>query len=332
MSLGMSKAGVKVLAGIDVDPACQDTYNANNKNSRFLLQDIGQYRPEALAQDIGITSNEDDLLFIGCSPCQYWSLLKSDKTKSRKTAFLLEHFQNFVEFFRPGYVVIENVPGILKKQESPLRSFRKALENWGYRIAEDVVNACDYGVPQNRKRFVLIASRVGEARIPKGKSQHKIVADILGPQNGFPTLKAGEADSQISWHICANLSVQNLSRLSHTPKDGGTRKSWKNYRNLQLDAYKGRDQQFSDVYGRMFWNKPSPTITTRFISISNGRFAHPDENRGISIREGACLQSFPKSFKIKANGLQQAARLIGNAVPPKLAEAIGKEIISEGEN
>lgn len=331
MSLGMSKAGVNVLAGIDVDDACEATYLANNKQSRFLLKDVGDYSPEELSKDLNLQVGDDKLLFIGCSPCQYWSLLKSDKSKSRKTAFLLEHFQSFVDYFRPGYVVIENVPGILKKKESPLNAFRAALSGWGYEISENVVNANDYGVPQHRKRFVMIASRVRKIPIP-GPDRGKIwtVADVLGTRNGFPHLKAGDEDPTVPWHVSARLSPVNLQRLVHTPKDGGTRKAWKNNARLQLNAYKDKDSQFSDVYGRMFWNRPSPTITTRFISISNGRFAHPEENRGISIREGACLQSFPRSFKIKAKGLQEAARLIGNAVPPRLAKAIGSAIVKEG--
>jgi DNA (cytosine-5)-methyltransferase 1 len=329
MSFGMTKAGIRVLAGIDIDVSCRATYEANNPDSRFIARDIGRYLPEELEEDIGIKQYDDNLIFIGCSPCQYWSLLKTDKTKSKKTAFLLKHFEMFVEYFRPGFVVIENVPGMIKRADSPINSFRKFLEKSGYRISENIVNANDYGVPQNRRRFVLIAGRVADVAIPKPNNRKKLtVSDVLGPANGFPPLAAGQRHPKIKWHIAATLSNTNLHRLAQTPIDGGMRSAWKDNNELQLEAYKNKDDQFGDVYGRMFWNRPAPTITTRFISISNGRFAHPAENRGISIREGACLQSFPKRYRIEVSGLQDAARIIGNAVPPKLAEALGKAILS----
>lgn len=333
MSFGMLKAGVKVIGGIDVDETCRATYEANNPGSKFLCEDVAKYGPHDLARETGIKKNDNNLLFIGCSPCQYWSLLHTNKSKSKKTAFLLEHFQKHVEYFRPGYLVIENVPGILKKEDSPLDSFRKALFRWGYKISEQIVNASDYGVPQNRRRFVLIASRLSAVAIPKPcAKRRKTVADVLGIKNGFPQINAGEKHEHVSWHIAASLSDSNKRRIEKTPPDGGTRKLWQSDKLLQLDAYQNRENQFADVYGRMFWHRPAPTITTRFISISNGRFGHPNENRGISIREGACLQSFPKGFKILSKGLQDAARLIGNAVPPKLAHALGKAIIAGAED
>lgn len=332
MSYGMSKAGINVIAGIDVDKACQETYTANNPSSKFLLKDVGAYPVEHLAVDVGIQKNDDNLLFIGCSPCQYWSLLNSDKTKSKKTAFLLEHFQGFVDHYRPGYVVIENVPGIFKKAESPLDSFRKALKEWGYKVDEGIINANDFEVPQNRKRFVLVACRHSDVALPVPSLKKKLsVADVIGEKNKFPALAPGEEYPRIKWHMAANLSETNRKRLAMTPKNGGTRHAWKKQKSLQLATYKGRDDQFRDVYGRMFWDRPAPTITTKFISISNGRFAHPEEDRGISVREGACLQSFPRSYVIKAKGILEAARLIGNAVPPKLAEAIGRSVFG-GKN
>lgn len=328
MTYGLRRAGINVIAGIDNDEACRRTYEANNPGSNFVCHDISDISPACLAKEVGIGRHDDELVFIGCSPCQYWSLIKSNKTNSLKTAFLLEHFQNFVDYFRPGYIIIENVPGILKKANSPLDSFRSSLLRWGYRISEEIVNANDFGVPQNRRRFVMIASRINSIPIPVSiPKKRKTVADAIGAVHGFPPITAGERHSKISWHIAASLSETNLKRIENTPKNGGTRKSWKGNPELQLETYKDRDDQFGDVYGRMYWDKPSPTITTRYISISNGRFAHPEENRGISVREGACLQSFPKSYKIIASGIQEASRLIGNAVPPKLAEALGKAIL-----
>ena len=329
MTYGLQRAGIEVIAGIDIDNACRDTYELNNPKSHFIHSDITQYSCQSLANDTGIKKNDNRLVFVGCSPCQYWSLLKSDKSKSKKTAYLLDHFQDFVHHFHPGYVVVENVPGILKKKNSPLERFFQFLETRGYQHRVDgIVNANDYGVAQNRQRFLLIASRVAPVSTPRPKRGKKpVLKDVIGEHKGFAPILAGTIDSTYRQHSAAALSETNLKRIQITPKDGGTRHAWKDDQSLQLKAYRGKDDAFGDVYGRMFWDKPSPTITTRFISLSNGRFGHPEENRAISIREGARLQSFPKSYKFKTTGLQATARIIGNAVPPLMSAAIGKSIL-----
>ena len=329
MTYGLRRSGIGVLAGIDIDATCRETYESNNVGSRFIHADITNLSFDEVAKITGITDNDDKLIFVGCSPCQYWSLLKSDKTRSKKTAYLLDHFQEFVAHFNPGYVVVENVPGILRKKKSPLGSFNKFLEAHGYRYrCEGVVNANDYGVAQNRHRFLLIASRVAPVFPPKPiRGRKPVLRDILGEKNGFRRIPAGTIDPSSRLHSASALSSKNLERIRLTPKNGGTRQAWRDDESLQLAAYRGKDDAFSDVYGRMFWDKPSPTITTRFISLSNGRFGHPDEDRAISVREGACLQSFPKTYKIKIEGLQSAARIIGNAVPPLMSKAIGKTIL-----
>jgi len=157
MTYGLSRAGINVLAGIDNDESCRATYEANNSSSRFIHADITEYGFDDLADASGIQKNDDTLIFVGCSPCQYWSLLKSDKTKSKKTAYLLDNFQEFVDHFRPGYVVVENVPGILKKKSSPLTTFFKFLEKAGcrYRVDSGVV-----------KRRACASSKSGNASCP----------------------------------------------------------------------------------------------------------------------------------------------------------------------
>jgi DNA (cytosine-5)-methyltransferase 1 len=133
-------------------------------------------------------------------------------------------------------------------------------------------------------------------------------------------------------HTTAFLSDKNKKRIRKTPKDGGTRLSWKDHSELQIDAYRCKDNIFRDVYGRMFWNKPAPTITTRFNSLSNGRFGHPEEDRALSLREGATLQTFPKTYRFRGKQESINARLIGNAVPPDLAKRIGNKIKENWEN
>lgn len=323
MTCGMKQAGITVLAGLDNDNSCKETYVNNHPGTQFFLADITKVKRNILF-DIGIAMNDNDLVFIGCSPCQHWSIINTDRRKSERSTNLLTYFQKFVSYYNPGYVVIENVPGIKRYAEkSKLNTFISFLSQRGYSFDDSVINANHYGVPQNRRRYVLIASRVNKhIQLPIPNESGPVVRDVIGHKNGFKEIDAGHIDKTDFKHSCSGLHAISLKRLYLTPKNGGTRKSWSNHKDLQIDAYQGRDQCFRDVYGRMFWDKPAPTITTRFNSISNGRFGHPDEDRAISLREGAALQTFPHSYLFCSNSVSTVARLIGNAVPPELARRL----------
>ena len=330
MTQGMRMAGIKVLAGIDIDKDCKETYEKNHPETRFFLKDIKKLPRTFLEKKCGVKRNDNSLILIGCSPCQYWSVLNTSRRSSEGTKGLLEDFWRFVSYHNPGYVVIENVPGIKRKEtESGLDKFCMKLKRKGYVIAENILNAKDYGVPQSRKRFVLIASRVNKSiSFPKPEKE-SILKKFIGTHNGFPALQAGHTDDNNFMDTVASLSEKNLKRLKLTPQNGGTRKAWKDNPELQLRAYNGKDDSFRDVYGRLRWNKPSATITTRFNGISNGRFAHPEENRGLSLREGATLQTFEEDYIFKCTSSKTASKLIGNAMPPQLAYKIAKSICLE---
>ncbi|HFR8694213.1 TPA: DNA cytosine methyltransferase [Neisseria gonorrhoeae] len=151
---------MQVLAGIDYELSCKETYEANI-NAKFIQADIFELQPETLEKELGLKKNDDDLILIGCSPCQYWSVIQTDKRKSEKSKSLLLEFQRFVEYFNPGYVVVENVPGILSRmKESGLDNFIKLLEEKGFTVHFGIHNTADYGIPQSRKRFTLIANRI----------------------------------------------------------------------------------------------------------------------------------------------------------------------------
>ena len=331
MTSGFRKAGVDVIGGIDFDPECEKTYTYNNPGSKFILSDIKKLKFSNLEKELGIKKNDDKMIFIGCSPCQYWSNIKTIKAKSEVSKNLLIDFQKFVAYFKPGYIVIENVPGILNRvDESPLKAFLKFLDKENYTYAQDVINASHFGVPQTRRRFLLIASRVVEkVSLPVADTKTKLptVRKFIGSKKKFKPIPAGHKDTTKFLHTSAGISDNNLKRLMITPSDGGTRSAWKNT-NLQIPAYIGRDNSFQDVYGRMFWDKPGPTITTKFYSITNGRFAHPEQNRAISIREGATLQTFDINYKFITTSVASTARLIGNAVPPELSKRIAQSIIN----
>jgi DNA (cytosine-5)-methyltransferase 1 len=233
-----------------------------------------------------------------------------------------------VKYLNPGYVVVENVPGIAsRKEESGLNDFVKDLENRGYVVEAKVVNLNDFGVPQTRKRFSLIATRVGKVKVfPEAIEGSKLkVQDVLGEKNGFYRISAGQKDLTPFNHSASRLSEKNLKRISGTQINGGDAMWWRNDKSLGREKYSG--DGFTDNYSRMSWEKPAPTITTKFFSISNGRFGHPEEDRGLSIREGATLQTFPKNYIFYTQSLQSTARMIGNAVPPSYAEKIGLAIL-----
>jgi len=335
MSFGMQEAGINVLAGIDFEPACKATYEANISGAKFIQADVFELKETDLEIELGLKRNDEDLLLIGCSPCQFWSIINTDKSKSTKSANLLVEFERFVKYFNPGYVVVENVPGVLrKKEESGLETFINWLEEKKYHVHFEVHNTNDYGVPQNRKRFTLVATRVGAEKIfPIKDSGKKLtVRDVIGRHNGFPAIKAGNIDSTDFNHSVPNVSELTLKRLKKVEKNGGTRMGFANDPELQLECFIGRDNSFKDTFGRLWWDRPSPTITTKFFSVSNGRFVHPEEHRALSLREGATLQSFPKDYKFIGTSHASIARLIGNAVPPEYAKRIGGAIIKNHIN
>ena len=328
VSCGFKQAGIDVLGGIDIDLACQTTYE-KNINAKYLCADVSSLPKEKVGETFGINRNQDDLLFVGCSPCQYYSNIKTDKTKSNQTRLLLADFQEFVDYYRPGFVFIENVPGLDRKQESPLGQFKNFLTNSGYVFEDSVLNAKYFGVPQNRRRYVLIANRLGkEILLPKGnKNEIKTVKQAIGDYKVFPPIRSGTKDESTFMHSSASLDKLNLRRIQSTPHNGGGRLDW-NSIDLQVDCYT-RHKGHTDVYGRMFWGKPSPTITTRFVSLSNGRYGHPEQDRAISLREGATLQSFPSDYFFYSENQGTIAKMIGNAVPPLLAKAIAEVFIKE---
>ena len=320
MTYGMRQAGINVIAGIDNDPDVKETYEKNNSGAKFIHADVFNLKEDELTNYTGIKKNDDSLVLIGCSPCQYWSIIQTDKKKSKQSKDLLKEFHRFVKHYSPGFVVVENVPGLERKaEESGLKEFVDDLENRGYTVEYDIYKLNEYGVPQTRKRFSLIASRVVKEKIKPFKSKNKpIVRDFIGKHNGFSEIPAGHTDVTNFQHTSAKLSKENLEVIKKTPKKGGV--SIKERKHF-------RGKGFPDSYSRMSWDKPAPTITTRFISFSNGRFGHPEENRAISLREGATLQTFPKDYIFYAKSMQANARMIGNAVPPEFAKRIGEAII-----
>lgn len=333
MTCGLRQAGINVIAGVDIDGEAKETYEYNNKGTIFIEKDIRKLRSNHFEKYYDLQPNDDTLIFVGCSPCQFYSIINTDKEHSLKTRNLLKNFARFVEYYKPGYVLVENVPGILTNKQSIWPMFYKKLKELGYsKIVYDVIDMSYYGVPQTRKRFSLIATRLEDVEIclPQRDERQALLSDFIGVEHGFPHISAGTKDASDFNHTVAGLSDKCLKRLKKTKHDGGSRLDWADDSELQLKCFIGKDDSFKDSYGRMWWNKPAPTITTKFFSISNGRFGHPDEDRAISLREGATLQTFPKDYVFKSNSIATTARLIGNAVPCEYAKRLGLLIRQNG--
>ena len=328
MTYGLREAGVEVIAGVDLARDCETTYESNNAGSRFVCADIKELPLDFFENEFGIRRNDDELLLVGCSPCQYYSIINTTREKSKLSKDLLLDFMRFVEFYNPGFVLVENVPGLLSREDSAFPEFLEFLNAHDFHVIYDIVNMSYYGVPQTRRRFSLVASRLGDVRMPEKDARQKLLSEFIGTKRGLKSIPAGHTDSSEFMHSTMRLAPINMKRLLRTSKNGGSRMEWKDDEELQLKCYIGKDNSFRDVYGRLRWDRPSSTITTNFIKISSGRFAHPCENRGLSIREGAKLQTFPDSYIFKGGNMAINARIIGNAVPPEYARRLGELLIT----
>ncbi len=244
VSLGFQQAGIEVLGGIDIDKSCQETYEKNIK-AKFLAEDVSNLKKETVSSFFGVKKNQDDLIFVGCSPCQYYSNIKTDKKKSKETRLLLADFQEFVDFYKPGYVFIENVPGLDKNPESPLGKFKSFLAENGYVFDDDVLNAKYFGVPQNRRRYVLVASRIKkEIKLPEADKENiKTVKQSIGDFSKFPPIKQGEKDSTPFVHSAARLTEINLKRIKATDPQCGGKAGWKD-KSLQPACYENPQRTY----------------------------------------------------------------------------------------
>lgn len=324
---GFIQENFNVVAGIDIDESCKFAFEINN-NSKFISKSVS----DISGKDINVLfGNAKRKILIGCAPCQPFSsyTFKDPEKKDNDKWKLLYDFKRIIQEAKPDIVSMENVPQLINFKKAPVfQDFLNSLESEGYSVHYEIVNCQDYGIPQNRKRLVLIASKLGHITlIPKTHSKDNFVTvrDAIG---NLPPIEDGEFDIDDKLHFARKLSESNKIRIQNTPY-GGSWTDWPEH--LKLTCHKkDTGKSYSSVYGRMRWEDPSPTMTTQCIGYGNGRFGHPEQDRGISLREAAILQSFPKTYKFAPENenisIVKVARQIGNAVPVKLGKIIAKSI------
>ncbi len=326
LSHGFVKEKFNILAGIDIDETCKYAFEKNN-NSKFISKSISDMTSDEISKIYGESQIK---VLVGCAPCQpFSSYTFKDKEKENNKWTLLYEFARLIKDTKPEIVSMENVAQLLNFKKAPVfDDFINDLKEQGYFVSYEIVNCPEYGIPQNRKRLVLLASKLGEINlIPKThtRKNYKTVKDVIF---NLPPISDGETCKTDKLHFARKLTDINKKRIKATPYGGG----WKDWSNELILAchQKQSGKSYSSVYGRMKWEEPSPTITTHCIGYGNGRFGHPVQDRAISLREASLLQTFPKNYKFfdekKEFSSVMIARQLGNAVPVALGQVIAKSI------
>lgn len=309
--MGLRDAGFSVVGAIDLDQQATSTYKMNHRSTVVLQQSVVEVDPEELMTRLGLSPGDLGLL-AGCPPCQGFSKLRTlngGKDVDEPMNDLIFQFNRFMKVFKPKTIMIENVPGLI--DDDRLTRFRASLSGSGYKSVIGVFDAADYGVPQRRRRMILMAALTERPKFAPPANERATVRSAIEtlPPPGSAN------DAAHDYPVARAPHVQKL--ISRVPKDGGSRSSLGE--EAQLPCHRKCDG-FNDVYGRMAWSEPSPTITGGCINPSKGRFLHPEQDRAITIREAALLQGFPPEYKLDmSRGRYPTAQMIGNAFPPKFA-------------
>ncbi|MDR3211727.1 MAG: DNA cytosine methyltransferase [Planctomycetota bacterium] len=335
---GLRLAGLNVVAGIDLDASCRYAYEHNNQNTRFVSADVSLLRPEEVT---ALYPKNALRILVGCAPCQPFSKYTKRYRKGEQNGGrekdewqrdnkwkLLNSFADIARHVLPDIISMENVPELADEQV--FADFLDILKQLGYKANYKVIYCPEYGVPQNRSRLVLLASRLGDLTLIEPLHKEKDYPTVRGSIGDLPRIAAGVNNQMDFLHTAARLSATNLRRIrSSVPS--GTWHDWDD--NLKLKCHKkSSGKSYISIYGRMCWDSPSPTITTQFYGYGNGRFGHPEQDRALTLREGALLQSFPPYYAFvdpeQEFNRRKIGGHIGNAVPVELGRAIGKSMLN----
>ena len=332
LTVGLKRAGFNVVAAIELEEQAFATYKANHPEVRCFKQDIATVSGPALLKQAG--TDHIDLL-AGCPPCQGFTSLtaKYKENEDPRNKLVLE-LARLTEETLPRAVMMENVPGLTQKGNDLYQQLRARLETLGYRITEGILQVADYGVPQFRRRLVMLAgldfqiplpdathSRYPTSNLAPWRTVRDAIEGMPKPL-ALPDAKAKGNIERSDWHIVRQLSPRNLERI----KAATAGETWtKIPESLRPACHRDGYIGFTNVYGRMQWDRPAPTITGGCTTFSKGRFGHPEANRTISVREAARLQTFPDDYRLDTPYMDYVCNMIGNALPCDFAEAISRK-------
>ena len=334
LTVGLKEAGFQVVGAVEIESHAFSTYKANHPEVHGFKQDIRTLSGADLLR-LSPTGKID--LLAGCPPCQGFSSLTSKYRRNDPRNELVREMTRLVREIRPRAVMMENVPGLALKGKSLLDEFLEELKSLQYVPTSDVLQVADYGVPQSRRRLVVLAGHKFEIALPKATHSRegddeceswRTVGDVI---KGMPmpvTLKASRkkgGPEAHDWHVVRTLSVENQRRMKHAQPG----KSWRKIpKRLRPECHQDKEAGFSNAYGRMSWNDVSPTITAGCTTFSKGRFGHPTQKRTISVREAALLQTFPSEYVFDTPFMEYACSIVGNALPCDFAEVFARQCAS----
>ena len=336
-SLGFQNAGFDVRLGVDIDSHACKTYT-ENLGIKSIETDILEYNPKQCMRDAKLEKEEIDIA-ICCPPCQGFSRIRRNGEEDPRND-LIEDTAEFVIKLQPSVIIFENVKGILStKFIEKFEKFKKLLSK-KYILSDKVLNAVNYGIPQNRERVFLFGIKKSVSKEPlsfpsithgdedpEKKEQTLLpfvtIKDVIG---NLPSLASGEKSDKISHHKATDHKNRSIERFEHIPKNGGSRTDLPE--KYVLSCHKNFSG-FNDVYGRMWWDKPAPTLTGGCLTPSKGRFLHPEDNRGLTVREVLRIQTFPDNFHFSFEDIKKVGNFIGNSVPPEWMKIIALHLAKE---
>jgi DNA (cytosine-5)-methyltransferase 1 len=321
LTQGLKQAGFTVVGAVENHPTYAESYGLNHPKTNLKLDDITKINPIEYAKELGLKVGELDLL-AGCPPCQGYSTIgtRNRGKKDDPRNELVYEVLRFAIAFQPKTIMMENVPAL--NNDDRLKRLVDELKKLGYEVDHKVLKMSHYNVPQARRRMIMLASRFDDIEVVKQELDEDKMKTVREAISFLPP----KGDSKDPLHDTTdNRSEKVKKRIAMIPKDGGSRSDLGEEH--QLECHK-RTTGFRDVYGRMAWDKPSPTITGGCNNPSKGRFIHPEENRVITLREAALLQTFPADYKFSfKSGKTGVAMMIGNALPPTFIEFHARKLI-----
>lgn len=331
LAVGLRDAGFETVAAVELEPHAAATFKANHPTVQVFRQDVRTVKGEMI---LPLAGGSIDVL-AACPPCQGFSSLTSKWKKEDDRNALVAEVGRLAEELRPQAIMMENVPGLAQKGRPLFDALLEQLDSLGYETNWSVLQVADFGVPQRRRRLVMLAglgfsidmptathSRTGDEGLPKWRTVREAIGTMKEPVT-FPEAKERGGAQAFDWHVVRQLSPANVERLKRS-KPGG---NWEDIpEELRVECHRGGYKGFPNVYGRMVWDEPSGTITAGCTTLSKGRFGHPEKDRTISLREAALLQTFPEDYRFETPHFERACEIVGNALPCVFAEAVARAV------